>query len=78
MRASRPYSKERRLDGSDDVSRVGMTSSSAIESRGVSSSSAQASTSPVGDEQYTFDLFIAVAMLIQMREDLFRCNGEFY
>ena len=40
------------------------------------SSASSSSSSPPGDERFTFDLFIAVAMLIQMRDDLFRCNGK--
>lgn len=41
-----------------------------------SSDSSPASLPSREDGLYTFDLFIAVAMLIQMREDLFRCNDQ--
>ena len=76
MKSSLPNSKERLDDSDASVSGVGLTSTSKDLKGASTSESVAATTSSVGDEQYTFDLFIAVAMLIQMRKELFHCNGK--
>ena len=73
--SSRTYSDKRLGSGGDD-GEVGTTFSANTRMLKESKRTTSSSDSAVTDDKYTFDLFIAVAMLIQMREDLFSCNGK--